>query len=224
MPVHLANDLKSARREILRMGQLVGHVVHASLSFLEQATSSTDQLPAEEQEIDRIDVKVEEACLKMLALHQPVASDLRQIATMLKISTELERIADLAQNITERATAVRKLPAIGLPPKLITMAHSAVDMLDRALIAYTEQKRDLAEAICGEDDMIDALNREIIQELTQTMQLSPQLIEPALHLFSVSRHIERIADHATNIAEDVIYLTDGEIVRHRQLWPERQSA
>jgi phosphate transport system protein len=224
MPVHLANDLSAARRNILRMGQLVGHVVHSSLNSLEQATSPEDGLPADETQIDRIDVNIEDACLKMLALHQPVASDLRQIATMLKVNTELERIADLAQNISERAASLRQLPPVRLPEKLTQMAHRAVDMLDRALVAYTEQRRDMAVRICGEDDVIDALNREIIDDLTQAMRSAPEQIEPALHLFSVSRHIERIADHATNIAEDVIYLTDGEIVRHRPNWPARQSA
>jgi phosphate transport system protein len=224
MSLPLSKDLAATRRDILRMGTLVGHVVHASLALLEEAAED-ERVIAEETEINRIDVNVEESCLKMLALHQPVAGDLRQVAAMLKISTELERIADLAQNITERASALRRLPAIGVPAKLISMAHAAMDMVDRALIAYTEQKLVMAQQICGEDDAVDQLNREIIDELTELMRTSPDLIEPALHLFSVSRHVERIGDHATNIAEDVIYLIEGEIVRHREsLAGHRQSA
>jgi len=233
MSLHLSQDLAATQQDILRMGTLVGHVVHASLLILEESVSALadDSVPAaeesiprtpkcglpEEREIDRIDVDIEESCLKMLALHQPVAIDLRRIAAILKINTELERIGDLAENIVERASALRGLPVIAIPKKLMEMARGAVSMVDRALLAYTDQRLELAKQILLEDDRIDRLNREIIDELTETMRTSPTMIEAALHLFSVSRHVERIADHATNIAEDVIYLIEGEIVRHRQL-------
>jgi len=242
MSLHLSQDLAATQQVILRMGTLVGYVVHASLVTLEESVSTVADVanPAvnvdevnstaprcglpEEREIDRIDVDIEESCLKMLALHQPVAIDLRRIAAILKINTELERIGDLAENIVERASALRSLPVIAIPAKLMVMARDAVSMVDRALIAYTDQRLDLAQQLCLEDERIDQLNREIIAELTETMRTSPTMIEAALHLFSVSRHIERIADHATNIAEDVIYLIEGEIVRHRQLAVVKQPA
>lgn len=240
MSLHLSQDLAATQKVILRMGTLVGQVVHASLATLEESVSTlTEDDPEpqveetrracaacgipEESEIDRIDVDIEESCLKMLALHQPVAIDLRRIAAILKINSELERIGDLAENIVERASALRNLPVIAIPGKLMEMARGAVDMVDRALVAYTDQRLDLAQQILLEDDRIDRLNREIIDELTVTMRMSPSKIEAALHLFSVSRHVERIADHATNIAEDVIYLIEGEIVRHRQLASARKQ-
>ena len=160
-------------------------------------------------------MRIEENCLKILALHQPVAIDLRRIATVMKISAELERVADLAVHIAERACGLIGTVGIVIPEKLKQMAASSVDMLHRSIDAYVELNSSLARQVCAEDEHVDALNREVIAELVSVMTQSPENVDPALHLFSASRHIERVADHATNIAEDVVYLVEGEIIRHR---------
>jgi phosphate transport system protein len=167
-----------------------------------------------ERQIDMREVKIEEECLKILALHQPVAVDLRRTATVLKINTELERIADLAVNIAERTGSLADHMDFEIPNKLERMAAQSTDMVHDALDAFVELDVDLARDICRRDEMIDDLNRQVIDELHEMMQARPDLVDPALHVFSISRHVERIADCATNIAEDVIYLVEGEIARH----------
>jgi phosphate transport system protein len=133
----------------------------------------------------------------------------------MKISGELERVADLGVNIAERACGMAPGPRVNVLEKLKEMAHLALDMLHRSIDAYVELDSAKAREVCGTDDSIDALNREIIDEIIAEMKKSPEYIEPLMHLFSASRHVERVADHATNIAEDVVYLVEGEIIRHR---------
>jgi len=140
---------------------------------------------------------------------------------VMKIAWELERVADVAVNIAERAAGLAGAPQVAVPEKLNHMAQVALDMLRLSLDAFVAQDSRLARQVCGQDDVVDALNREIIDELLQMMKHSPDLVEPALQLFSASRHVERVADHATNIAEDVVYLVEGEIIRHRaEFWKQ----
>lgn len=160
-------------------------------------------------------MKIEEDCLKILALHQPVAVDLRETATVLKINNDLERIADLAVNIAERTIGLSHYPNFHIPAALEPMTKVTVSMLRDAIDAFIDFDTEKARAVCKRDDIVDGYNREIINEIYGLMQTDPSLIKPALHFFSSARHIERIADHTTNIAEDVIYLTEGEIIRHR---------
>jgi phosphate transport system protein len=149
---------------------------------------------------------------------------LRRTATVLKINTELERIADLAVNIAERTISLVEYPEFELPHKLERMFRRASDMVHEALDAFVDQNVDAAREVCRRDDEVDEYNRRIIDELLETMRSHPHLIEAALHFFSVCRHVERIGDCATNIAEDVIYLVEGEIARHHfdNLDPARQ--
>ncbi len=150
----------------------------------------------------------------MLALHQPVAVDLRRITAVLKINNDLERMADLAVDIAERALCLAELPYLPIPEKLQHMTDLTTVMVRRSLEAFVRRDTREARAVCRLDDDVDCCNAEIIRELIQTMRASLTMIEPGLSLFSATRHLERIADHATNIAEDVIYLVEGEIVRH----------
>ncbi|MFO1019733.1 MAG: phosphate signaling complex protein PhoU [Planctomycetales bacterium] len=227
MSIHLVRDIELLQQKLLTMCEMAADAIHCGVDALEHPDpESTRELSQRDDEIDRFDVEIEDSCLKILALHQPVATDLRRVTAVLKISSELERIADLGVNIAERATSLCSLPPITIPEKLRLMSQKAVDMLDRSILAYVQQDTKLARKICSEDDEVDDLNREIIDELTAFMQKQPDLIEPAMHLFSASRNVERVADHATNIAEDVIYLVEGEIVRHQtelQTFP-RESA
>jgi phosphate transport system protein len=138
----------------------------------------------------------------------------------MKIAWELERVADLGVNIAERALGLAGGPEVHIPHKLSHMSHVALDMLRLSIDAFVNLDSRLARSVCGQDDIVDTLNREIIAELLEMMQRSPDLIDPTLHLFSASRHVERVADHATNTAEDVVYLVEGEIVRHgAEFWP-----
>jgi phosphate transport system protein len=128
-------------------------------------------------------------------------------------------VADVAVNIAERAANLASAPELHVPDKLLQMADAALEMLRQALDAFVRQDSQLAREVCGRDEIVDGLNREIIDELLTLMKRSPSLVESAMQLFSASRHIERVADHATNIAEDVVYLVEGEIIRHRaEFW------
>lgn len=216
MSIHLTRDLDNLHRALLSMGALVEEMIHQAVAELaEPSYEKALALAEKDDEIDLRDVQIEEDCLKILALHQPVATDLRRITTVLKISGELERVADLGVHIAERAYGLISRPDIVVPEKLQQMAHMAVEMLHSSIDAYVELDSQLARQICAEDRTVDRWNREIIEELTHQMKRSPETVEPAMHLFSASRHVERVADHATNIAEDVVYLVEGEIIRHR---------
>lgn len=215
MTIHLRRDMDTLHKSVLSMCAQVEDLVNKSVDQLGKPV--VEQIPGlidADDEIDRWDVKIEEECLKILALHQPVAVDLRRIASILKITTELERVADLAVNIAERARGLAAGPEVDIPEKLRVMAKTSLAMLHDAIEAFVYENCALARKVCAQDDYVDALNREIIQELVTGMRQRPELIEANMHLFSASRHVERVADHATNIAEDVVYLVEGEIIRH----------
>ena len=214
--IHLQRDLEQLHRDILSMSAQVEEIIHLAVDELRRPdVVAAAQLVERDDEIDAWDVRIEEECLKILALHQPVASDLRRIATVMKLSGELERIADLGVNIAERASALADCVQIVIPDKLKQMARLAVGMVHRSIDAFVQLDSNVARKVLEEDDTVDNLNREVIEEMQALMKQSPDNVAPALHLFSASRHIERVADHATNIAEDVVYLIEGEIIRHQ---------
>jgi phosphate transport system protein len=217
MTVHLIHDLEALHHDLLSMCAIVEELVHQAVDGLvEPSRELAGQLAGRDDEIDQWDVRIEEECLKMLALHHPVAIDLRRIAAVMKISGELERVADLGVHIAERAVGLVGWGEAGTHERLRQMAQMALDMVHRSIDSYVNLDSELARQVCGDDEGVDRQNREIIRELTGIMKRSPDLIDAALNLFSASRHIERIADHATNIAEDVVYLVEGEIIRHRE--------
>ena len=216
MSIHLIRDLDHLHRTVLTMCGRVEEMIHAAVEALHKPDfDRAVEIIRRDDEIDRMDVEIEEECLKLLALHQPVAIDLRRITTVLKIGGELERVADLGVSIAHRACGIVRSPEITVPDDMKEMSHQALDMLHRSIDAYVHLDIRTAREVCLQDEAIDKLNRDIINELTELMKRRPDLVEPAIHMFSASRQIERIADHATNIAEDVIYLVQGEIVRHR---------
>jgi phosphate transport system protein len=172
--------------------------------------------------VDEAEVRIEEDCLKILALHQPVAADLRRIATVLKINSDLERIADLACNIAERAQCMHEHPYFPIPEQLSDMGLESSKMVRMALDSFVDSNTKLARSVIQSDQAVDDFNLVVISELQSLMKQDASLVEPALHCFSASRHLERIADHAENIAEDVIYLVDGDIVRHQTSFVNNQ--
>lgn len=215
MTKHLESDLGQLQRDVLSLAASVEEAINRAIEALQNRDLElAQQVIVGDEPIDQQENRVEEECLKILALHQPVASDLRRIASVQMINTDLERMADLAVDIAERAVALAGGPAIKVPAKLQRMTELTTMMVRDAIDSFVHLDSDAARAVCRTDDEVDRCNAEIIQEIIELMRLSPQLIEPGLSMFSATRHLERIADHATNIAEDVIYLVEGEIVRH----------
>ncbi len=216
MSKHLQRDLENLQRDILTLAASVEETIYKAIRALqERDTDLAQQVIAGDTEIDQQENHVEEECLKLLALHQPVAVDLRRIAAILKINTDLERMADLAGDIAERALVIARWPQIAIPADLQSMTDLTTSMVRQSLDAFVNLDVRLARRVCRLDDEVDRANRQIIQDLVEDMRRAPDNIEPGLSLFSATRHLERIADHATNIAEDVVYLVEGEIIRHR---------
>ncbi len=214
MSKHLVRDLESLQRRILNMAGCVEEAIYRSIQALQEHNKSLAQeVIAGDNKVDELDNAVTEECLKLLALHQPVAIDLRRIATVFMITTDLERMGDLATDIAQRALTLQA--NIAIPDKLPRMTDLTTSMVRQSLDAFVNLDGKQARRVIRLDDEVDRYNDQIIDELMERMKASPQWIEPNLSLFSVVRHLERIADHATNISEDVLYLVDGEIVRHR---------
>jgi phosphate transport system protein len=223
MSLHLIRDLDSLHRDILTMCGMTEELVGRAVEQLGKPSDGLEQRFFEEdRKIDWYDVQIEEKCLKILALHQPVAIDLRRTIAALRISKELERCADIGVHIAERIGGLTRANAeFKVPKRLTQMAGIALDMLRRSIDAYVELDTEKARAVCEDDDIVDELNRDVIQELIERMRTSPDQIEPSLNLFSASRHLERVADHATNIAEEAVYMVEGAIIRHAKKFPDR---
>jgi phosphate transport system protein len=216
MSKHLERDLDSLQRDLLALAASVEEAIHTAIRALqERSAPSAQQVIDGDTEIDNEENHIEEESLKLLALHQPVAVDLRRIAAALKINNELERMADLAEDIAERALHLARLPAIPVPDGLQRMTDLTTSMVRQSLDSFVNLDARQARRVCRLDDQVDRFNSDIIRELIGMMQQSPTMVEPGLSLFSATRHLERIADHATNIAEDVVYLVEGNIIRHK---------
>jgi phosphate transport system protein len=204
------------REELLSLFGVVEQMIDLAVrSLVERRPDFATRVIATDKTVDDREVKLEEECLKLLALHQPVATDLREVISIVKINSEIEQMADLACNIAERAVALDHYPLFTVPEELNDMVREAISMVRRALDAFVSSDADKAREVIRDDDVVDALNRIIIDQLQELMQESSEHIVPAVHCFSASRNIERVADLATNLAEDTIYLVEGEIVRHK---------
>ncbi len=216
MSKHLQNDVDQLHRRLMALFGVVEQMADKSVRALcENHVELAREVIATDPSVNETEVEIEEDCLKILALHQPVAADLRRVATVLKINSDLERIADLACNIAERARCMHQHAYFPIPDQLTPMVRQSTLMVKMALDSFVNSDVDLANKVIQLDQSVDDYNLAVINDLTELMQQDRQYVEPALHCFSASRHVERIADHAENIAEDVIYLVDGDIVRHR---------
>ena len=216
MTAHQERAIAQLKKHLLTLSARVEEAVRAAVKSLEDRDARLAQQVIEgDTEIDKREVEIEEECLKILALFQPVASDLRFIVTVLKINDGLERIADVAVNIAERSLflAPRKQPEIFF--NFPVMAQKAQAMLKHSLDALVEWDTDLARRVCADDDEVDTMNREMYEQTKAELRKGAEDVDTLIHLLSVSGHLERVADLATNIAEDVVYLVEGEIVRHR---------
>lgn len=215
MSLHFTNEMERLHRDIVAMCSTVEeNISEAVLGLQNRSMSLAQELLIRDREVNELDVVIEEECLKILALYHPVANDLRRVTAVLKITGELERVGDLAVNIAERSASMAEFPNFPLPARLGEMAREALAMLHSSIDSYVELNSRKARDVCARDDFVDDLNVELLHQLRSDMIQNPALLEPGMHLFSAIRHIERVADHATNIAEDVVYLTEGVIIRH----------
>jgi phosphate transport system protein len=215
MARYLLRELDKIKKQILSLGAMVEDRVRMATKAIEDRDASTAQkIIDSDWEIDEMEVEVEEECLKILALHQPVAVDLRFIITAIKINNDLERIGDQAVNIAERVLNVSKRPEFGFVFDYSTMAEQTETMLRMSLDALVNLDVDLALKVITLDDEVDAIKKDAYDRIKKAIKENPDRVGSLINLLLISRHLERLADHATNIAEEVIYLIEGEIVRH----------
>jgi phosphate transport system protein len=216
MAKHLARDLEGLQRQILTLaGRVEEAVYNATQALQNRDPALAREVVAGDAAVDVQENLIQEECLKILALHQPVAVDLRRIAAVFSITTDLERIGDLAVDIAERASSLVEFPRPAIPDKFLRLTDFVTSMVRQALDAFVHLDSKLARRVVRLDDEADRLHAEVIAELIAAMKADPEAVEPGVSLFSATRHLERIGDHATNIAEDVVYLVEGEMVRHR---------
>ena len=193
----------------------VEFMVQQGLRALESHTVDSAKVRELETFVNLHEIEIEESCLNALALFQPTASDLRTISTVLKANGDLERIADLALNLTERAESLLEFEEVKIPDELAEMVRYSLKMVQDADLSLATRDVDLARDVCSRDDQLDAMNRDLIQSIASRMEENPGNVKADLHIFSASRIIERIGDHATNIAEDVLHMVEGDIHRHQ---------
>lgn len=218
MTKHLLRDLEQLGDDLLHMTTATENAFAQALeSILTRNVELARRVVEGDVEIDKMEVHLEEDALKILALHVPVASDLRFVVSAIKMNHDLERIADIAANIAKRTMEMASLPPVTPPEHFDRMAQQARTMLREAILALVRRDGDLARRVCAADDEVDTLQRLILKQLEERMKQEPQSVPALLRWTNAVRNIERIADGATNVAEDVIYLEEGEIIRHRFL-------
>jgi len=215
MSVILRHEIDRLKRLALDVATRVESSVQTAWNaFVDRDGEAARRVIAHDEEVDALEVDVEEEALKILALHQPVAIDLRLIIAVIKLNNDLERIGDLAVDIAERAAWLSEQPPVPIPDRLPAMAQATRRMLHETLDALVNLDADLARSVCRDDDEVDNGHRGMYRTVCELIQAEPERAADLIQLLSVSRYLERIADHATNIAEDVIYLVEGDIVRH----------
>ncbi len=215
MPRHLQREIENLKKKLLVMGSIVEDMVYlATKSVVNRDGRMAKEIISRDPEVDEMEVEIEEECLKILALHQPVAIDLRFIIAVLKINSDLERVGDLAVNIAERSIYLAEQENVFFGTVISEMARKVESMLSQSIDALVNTDVPLAHRVRAEDDKVDDLNRQMYDRVKEELVAHPEEINTLLHSLSVGRHLERMADHATNIAEDVIYLVAAEIVRH----------
>ena len=221
MARHLQQEIEKLKGKLLALVANAKDAVEKAVKSVDERDACLAQAVVEgDEEIDRAEVDLEEDCLKILALYQPVATDLRLIVSVMKINNDIERIGDLAVNIAERTLFLCTEPPIEAPSDLADMRTKALAMLTGSLDSLVRQDTKRAREVRTGDDEVDDLNRQIFREFSAAVRKNPENVECLLSYLSVGRHLERMADYATNIAEDVIYLMEGEIVRHKPTLPE----
>ena len=216
MPKRLQKELEKIKKQILSLGAMAEERIRMAIKAIETWDAGlAEEIIRRDYEIDEREIEVEEECLKILALHQPVAVDLRFLIAVIKINSELERVGDEAVNIAHRVRNISKRRRLDLSFDFSTMSEKAATMLRLSLDALVNLDLDLAFKVLTLDDEVDLMHREIYDRIKEVMSQNPDYVGYLINLYTTSRHLERVGDHSTNIAEVVIYLIEGEIIRHR---------
>jgi phosphate transport system protein len=212
---HFVEELEQLKTKLLEMSSLVEAAIQRSISaVIHKDRSAADEVFRNEARINEIEIEIDEFSINLLALQQPMAADLRLIVAALKINTDLERMGDLSVNIAQRARSLMEEPVIKPMIDIPHIAGLVQSMVRKALDAFVNRDPDLARSVLASDDAVDSLRTACYHELVSFMEKDPQNIKQALDLLAVTRNLERIADHSTNIAEDVLFLVKGVDVRH----------
>lgn len=218
MSLHLQRDVEKLKKEILKLGTMVETAINnAILALNNREMSYVDEVLKNEEFINEMEVKIEEDCLKILALHQPVAGDLRFIVVALKVNNDLERMGDFAKNIAKRAKELMEEEPMATLPEFVNELPDLVrTMVRNSLDALVKLDVELAREVIAMDDKVDAINRSMYDEVTRVARENADRTEVAISLLSTSRYMERIGDLSTNIAEDVIFMVEGRVIRHAE--------
>jgi phosphate transport system protein len=217
MSIHLQREIENLKKHLLSLCAVVEDQVQMAIeAFLQRDETLALEVERRDTDVDQREVEVEEECLKMLALYQPVATDLRLIVAVLKINNDLEQIGDLAVNIARKAAAVAIEPPLDIPCDIAGMWEKVQAMLRDSLDALVNTNTQLAEAVYARDDEVDRMKHEMRMKIEAAALRQPELMSRLLKFMAVCRNLERIADYSVNIAEDVIYMVNGTIVRHRE--------
>jgi phosphate transport system protein len=212
---HLQKELQALKENLLKMAALVEEAIRDAVQSLVKRDSDLAEKTFKfEDRINKLEIAIDDMCLKLLALRQPMAADLRFITSAMKIVTDLERMGDQAVNIAERAISLNQEPQLKPYIDIPQMAEIAQSMVKDVLDAFVNQDSKLARSVCERDDLVDRLNDQVFRELLTYMMSDARTITRAVHLMIVCRCLERIADHATNIAEDVIFMLDALVIKH----------
>ncbi len=215
MQRHFDEELQQLKEKLLRMSSLVEQIIGSSIkALIERDEQLAKQVVELDNSIDMFEIEVDELSLKLLALYQPQAGDLRFITSTMKINNDLERIGDLAVNIAQRSLDLIKVPPLKSNTDLLKMATSAQCMLKDSLNAFVNKDSKLAQDVCDRDDEVDELNHKLFMQALSAAPKNQTELERAIDLVLVAKSLERIADHSTNICEDVIYMVEGKVIKH----------
>jgi len=215
MERRLDQDLDRVRQSLLKMGGLVeGMIAQATQALLERDTPLCQRVIAGDREVDQLEVEIDEICHRILGRKQPTAIDLRFLVAVMKINNDLERMGDSAVNIAQSVEQLNEQPPLKPYIDLPHLSELVQAMVRKSLDAFVRRDAALATEVCRSDDAVDGLYKQLFRELLTYMIEDPKTVSRALHLLLISRNMERIADHATNIAEDVIYYVEGRDIRH----------
>ena len=215
MQRHIDQELAELRSQILRMGALVEEQIEGSIKALvDRDVDLASRIIERDTLVNTMDVEIDENCMRLLALQAPAARDLRFVTTAMKISTELERMSDISENISERVIELNEEPQLKPYIDIPRMANWTMTMVRECLDAFVRSDVALARKVCADDDFVDNLTHQLFRELLSFMIENPATITRAIRLTFIGKSLERIADHATNIAELVIYMVEGKIIRH----------
>ncbi|HAK59927.1 MAG TPA: phosphate transport system regulatory protein PhoU [Nitrospiraceae bacterium] len=224
MSKQLEQDLEALKEKVLQMGSLVEESIQKSIrALVERDNRTAAGVIDDDRLVNTLDVDIEDECIRLLALWQPSGSNLRFITTAIKIITDLERMGDLAVDISERTVELNEEPPLKPYIDIPRMAEAAQHMMKQSLDAFVTGDPDLAMKVCQEDDFVDNLNYQIFNELLLYMIQDPKNISRAVRITYIAKYLERIADHATNIAEMVVYMVKGKVIRHLECFPESDA-